>query len=257
MKRILRFLARLYPPSWRKRYGAEFEALLEDATPSARDAFDVFWGALKMQMTTWSLGRIMLSCSVAGILVAVAVSLALPVHYLSQTVLNLQPDEVSKPTGQSASSLLNLVESNAFNREFLTSVILEHNLYPHERARMPLDDVIDKMKRNITLEATPYASPAHPDTLTFVVQFDYFDAHVAERVNEELISRLLESHATIGRQLNSNWIFRVNDPPSLPLMPAVPNRMQFGAVGLFTGLLAGLALAVVVRSRRGTAIENG
>jgi hypothetical protein len=52
MKRTMRFLVWLYPSTWRKRYGAEFEALLEDATPSAQDAFDVFWGALKMQMTT-------------------------------------------------------------------------------------------------------------------------------------------------------------------------------------------------------------
>jgi hypothetical protein len=33
MKRTMRFLARLYPSSWRKRYGAELDALLEDATP--------------------------------------------------------------------------------------------------------------------------------------------------------------------------------------------------------------------------------
>jgi hypothetical protein len=45
MKRIMRFLVRLYPSSWRKRYGAEFDALLEDAMPTARDTFDLFWGA--------------------------------------------------------------------------------------------------------------------------------------------------------------------------------------------------------------------
>jgi hypothetical protein len=33
MKRILKMLARLYPLSWRGRYGVEYEALLDDATP--------------------------------------------------------------------------------------------------------------------------------------------------------------------------------------------------------------------------------
>ena len=50
MKRIMRFLARLYPSGWRERYGAEFGALLEDATPSAHNAYDILWGAFKMQL---------------------------------------------------------------------------------------------------------------------------------------------------------------------------------------------------------------
>ena len=97
-----------------------------------------------MQMTTWSFGRITLACSVAGILVAATIFFALPAHYLSQTVLVFELTQADKSTsaGESASSLLNNVERNAFSRESLTSVILEHKLYPRERARMPLDDVI-------------------------------------------------------------------------------------------------------------------
>lgn len=33
MRRVVRFLVRLYPANWRERYGEEFEALLEDAPP--------------------------------------------------------------------------------------------------------------------------------------------------------------------------------------------------------------------------------
>jgi hypothetical protein len=57
MKRVMRFLVRLYPLSWRNRYGVEFDALLEDATLTARDTFDIFWGGLKMQMTPWVLAE--------------------------------------------------------------------------------------------------------------------------------------------------------------------------------------------------------
>jgi hypothetical protein len=83
MKRAMRFLARLYPSSWRERYGSEFDALLEDSKPSAQAAFDVLSGALKMHVTTWSFGRITLAGTVTGIIVAVALSLALPAHYLT------------------------------------------------------------------------------------------------------------------------------------------------------------------------------
>lgn len=255
MKRTMRFLARLYPSSWRKRYGDEFEALLEDATPSARDAFDVFWGASKMQMTTWGFGRITLACSVAGILVAAAVSFALPVHYLSRAVLTVTPANGSIPAGETTRSLLNNMERNVFSQESLTSIVQEHNLYPRERALMPVNDVIDNMKRNIRIDPIPLASPGNPDTLTFAVQFDYSDRYVAQQVNAELASLFLEG--ALNSQLNSElWIFHVSDPPSLPLGPAAPNRTRLGAVGLFAGLLAGLSLAIVVRSRRRTTVGN-
>jgi hypothetical protein len=165
MKQAMRFLAQLYPSSWRKRYGAELDALLEDATPSVRDAFDVFWGALKMQMTTRGFGRITLACSVAGILVAGAVSFAAPVHYLSQAIFT------ATPADESTRRLVNNLELNIFSRESLTAIIQKHNLYPRERARRSLDNVIDRMARNIRVD--PHASPRNQDALTFVVQFDY------------------------------------------------------------------------------------
>jgi hypothetical protein len=38
MRRLLRLAAWLYPPAWRDRYGAEFEALLDDAGPGLAGA---------------------------------------------------------------------------------------------------------------------------------------------------------------------------------------------------------------------------
>jgi ABC-type transporter Mla subunit MlaD len=86
MKRAMKLLARLYPSSWRERYGAEFEALLEDANPSAWHAIDVLWGALKMQLT-----GITISISGKTLKVAVvalgAILLLLGASFLSSTGL--------------------------------------------------------------------------------------------------------------------------------------------------------------------------
>ena len=54
MKRWISLAARLYPRSWRARYGAEFEALVKDAEPVWSDLFDVVRGAVVMQMRTIS-----------------------------------------------------------------------------------------------------------------------------------------------------------------------------------------------------------
>jgi hypothetical protein len=261
MKRILKFLARLYPPAWRQRYGAEFDALLEDANPTARDAFDLLWGAFKMQITSWSFGRTTLAGSLAGILVAAAISLAVPVHYLSQSFVEVTPAEGSAP--QSARHWMNNVAQDVFSRDSLGSIIQAHNLYPRERACMPLDAVIDKMRRNIRLYSLTPASPENRDGVRFTVQFDYPDPHVAQEVNTALTSRVLEANLRMRQQQlesgstpvlhpNSAFQFAVLDPPTLPLKPTAPNRTRFAAVGLFAGLLAGLTLAIALRSRRTT-----
>jgi hypothetical protein len=252
MKHTMRFLVRLYPSSWRKRYGVEFNALLEDATLSKHDAFDIFLGALKMQMTTWGFARITLACSMAGILVAALVSFAVPVHYVSQTVLTVTHADKSAVVDESARGVMNDMKQYVFSREYLMSAILEHNLYPRERARMPLDDLLDKMKKNTRLDPVP---PASPGALSFAIQFDYPDRHVAQQVDTELVSRFIEAGALYS-QPNSGWTFRVLDSPTLPLWPTEPNRTRFGAAGLLGGLLVGLSLAVVVRSRRNATLQN-
>ncbi len=45
-RRLLRLALVLYPSWWRRRYGAEAAAILEQAPPSARAAFDLLLGAL-------------------------------------------------------------------------------------------------------------------------------------------------------------------------------------------------------------------
>jgi hypothetical protein len=45
--KLARSLTRLYPRSWRKRYGAEFEALLESGHGDIRTAVNVAWSALR------------------------------------------------------------------------------------------------------------------------------------------------------------------------------------------------------------------
>jgi len=81
-ERLIRFAGRLYPASWRRRYEAEFEALIEDASRDWRDVLDVLLGALKMQLTTWSFGKIAAAFGVACAVFCYALSfIAVPDKY--------------------------------------------------------------------------------------------------------------------------------------------------------------------------------
>ena len=50
MKRLIRLASWLYPTSWRRRYGREFEALLDEVKPGSRQLIDVLKGAISMQI---------------------------------------------------------------------------------------------------------------------------------------------------------------------------------------------------------------
>lgn len=204
-----------------------------------------------MQITTWNFRRIMLACPVAGLLAATAISFAVPVHYQSHVTLMVMP------ACESGNLLVNKAAKTALSPESLASIIRENNLYPRERATMSLDDVIGKMQSKVRVVPLSAGSSGNRDALAFSIQFDYPDPSVAQQVDSELTARFMESHARmLALLLDSRSTFRVLDPPTLPHVPAGPNRTQFAAVGLFTGILVGLAVAITSRARRTTAVRN-
>ena len=217
MKRILRFLARLYPSSWRRRYGAEFDALLEDATPSAGDAFDVFLGAVKMQMTKWAFGGFLLAGSVAGLLVAGAALMAIPAHYVSQAVVEVRPGD------RSSLRVIDDLNQDIFSRESLAVLIEQHNLYPRDRARKSRDEVIDGMKSAMSAHLTTGTTLGAEDALTLRIGFDYPDARVAQQVVSELTAAFIEGNLDSAERHDSRSTFRVLDAPSLPSKPVSPS----------------------------------
>jgi uncharacterized protein involved in exopolysaccharide biosynthesis len=273
MNTLVRWLARLYPAPWRKRYGAEFEALLEDAAPRPRDAFDILWGAFKMRTTTWTFGRITLACALIGVLASVAISFTWPVQYVSEAKIKMTPQQVPDSGGPVATNQLMWDRVASINQEILsryvlTTIIQRYDLYPSERTHSPMDDVVENMRKHLVVQPVVPASPGRVIP-AFAIQFSYPDALVAQRVTTEVMSRFIDAnvtrntndeiranHGRLVGSLNSDSGMRLDplDTPSLPTSPAWPNRVTIAGVGLFAGLLAGLTLAIVIRSRRRTAI---
>jgi len=60
MKRLILFIAKMYPRAWRERYGAEFEALLKDTGADGRIVVNVFFGAITMLQRWKKIGSVTL-----------------------------------------------------------------------------------------------------------------------------------------------------------------------------------------------------
>jgi uncharacterized protein involved in exopolysaccharide biosynthesis len=257
MKRVLKFLALLYPSAWRKRYGVEYEALLDQGMPRARDAFDVLWAAAKMHMTSWGFVRIVLPFAIAGTLIAAAISFAIPPQYVSQTVILVTVgDGAAGPKDEtigrdSADASLRDLKGTLLSDASLTPIIQKLDLYPRDRTRMPQEGMINQMRRDI------YFRPVMkgPGQSAFALQFSYPDPHAAQRVDAELVSAMMESHLRLSMNHSSTTpdrheTFRVEHAANLPLGPSFPQRGVFGAGGLFAGIGGGLILASVMRRHR-------
>jgi hypothetical protein len=261
MKRILKLLARIYPTAWHQRYGAEFEALLEDRNPRLRDIFDILIEAMKMQFRSWSFVRITLTCSILGALTAAALSFAVPPQYISQTVLTVTGSPTAPEEG--LMPFLSRLQDFTLDQNFLATLIQQKNLYPRERTRMPLNQVVVKMRTSIFIRPASAAATGEPHALGFSVYFAYSDPHLAQQVESELVSRfvtenllLAENAAAAGHPLPSE-IVRIVNEPSLPQKPAGWSPIQKTTTGLLTGLLCGLILATTFKSRNNTTIANG
>jgi len=138
MKRLVRWAGRLYPSEWRERYGAEFEALLEDANSGSGDLWDVLKGALLMRITRINFVSITAAFALAGVLCAGVWTLVSPARFVSTTVMRAAiANAPSEP--ETSMRLLLQSEQEVLSRRSLSEFIQRTALYPEERTKLPLD----------------------------------------------------------------------------------------------------------------------
>ena len=122
-----------------------------------------------------------------------------PDSYSSQAVVKIVPQQVPQNMVQSAinqqmSDRINSMAQTILSRTVLTTIINSFGLYQRERSRMPIEDVIEQMKKNILIQ--PVASPTGTaDRIpAFAVSFSYENRLLAQRVVQDLVSRFIDEN---------------------------------------------------------------
>jgi hypothetical protein len=137
----------------------------------------VLSAAFEMRLTTWSSVRTIAIFSILGTMVAVAISFALPEHYVSRSRFIVEPGD------ESALLMANrVVQESAFDRHALASLIRDYNLYPRDRGRLSQDALIKEITLNIRVNAGPAVSAGNPPI--FDVQFRVLDPPTLIRMPE-------------------------------------------------------------------------
>jgi len=122
-----------------------------------------------------------------------------PDSYISQAVVKIVPQQVPQNMVQSAinqqmSDRINSMAQTILSRTVLTTIINTFGLYTRERSRMPIEDVIEQMKKNIQI--IPVASPtSSTDRIpAFAVTFAYENRLMAQRVVQDVVSRFIDEN---------------------------------------------------------------
>jgi hypothetical protein len=127
------------------------------------------------------------------------------------------------------------------SRSSLSSIIQQQNLYPEERAQLPMEDVILLMRnRDLRIHPTSAAGGS-----AFSVEFAYRNPAAAQATVGAVVSSLIDGNLRASRRADDSFTIMVLDPASLPSQPTGPNRLRMTANGLGAGLLLGLVCGAV------------
>ena len=122
----------------------------------------------------------------AGLLVGLVATLTYPETYTSRGSIRTVPSDIPErfmpaALALDAGGLRREMAELFFKRQTFRTVILAHDLYRSERARMPMEDVLDLMARHIHFE----------DTQPMTISFSYPDPILAQRVTRDFLTRLV------------------------------------------------------------------
>jgi polysaccharide biosynthesis transport protein len=124
-----------------------------------------------------------------------------PDSYTSRAIIRVVPQQVPEQMVQAAvnqdmNGRISQMTQTILSRSVLTNIINTFGLYPKERARMPMEDLVEDMKTN-EIRIDPVQSMAggggeHRGIAAFSVSFKYENRYQAQKVVQDLVSRFID-----------------------------------------------------------------
>jgi hypothetical protein len=219
MKRFLHLAARLYPSWWRRRYAAEFAALIDDVNPGWRELLDLMNGALAMQIRT--LRMIPVFCILAGIAVGGLIAMGMPARYSTSATILLKGPDVPNAESIRAAIQKRLAELQLTGAERSSTISFRR--------------------------ATGGSDPTQT-----IVKLTYMDRNPAQA--QHVVEKLAGAFAgpVGGGEISSEIL----EAPILTTTPVRPDYAKPVAFGGIVGLAAGGLMAMFLRLQGRPAKDN-
>ena len=139
--------------------------------------------------------------TLAGIVISTVVAFMLPNVYISQAEMQITPKQISEnivktTINQQLTDRVMTMENQILSRTSLSTMIQDprFNLYPSDRARLPIEDVIDQMKSDIKITIDSLPGDGSRRASAFKISFSYPDRIKAQQVVQALITKFTDQN---------------------------------------------------------------
>ena len=135
----------------------------------------------------------------AGIVIATVVAFLWPDTYVSSALIRVTssqvPDRyVQTNLNQMLAERISAISQGVLSRSTLTNIIQTHDLYPRERRRLPMEDIIEKMRtKHIRIGAINLQNSTK-SVGAFPISFEYENRFLAQKVTSDIVSRLINEN---------------------------------------------------------------
>lgn len=141
---------------------------------------------------SWILGP-----TFAGLVLGVIVAYLWPDSYLASGLIRVVPPKVPSqlvPTNLTEAMVQKVagIQQTITSRPVLTNVIQTYNLYPDERKREPMEDIIEQMRLDIKVGQLRTAGRGMSGGSVFSVSYSYSDKRLATQVCNDIITRFID-----------------------------------------------------------------
>ncbi|MGD0772623.1 MAG: hypothetical protein ABSC05_07350 [Candidatus Solibacter sp.] len=141
----------------------------------------------------------------AGLVIAVVVAFLWPDTYVSTAVMRITPQAISDrlvPTvvNMQMQQRLQQMQQEILSRGSLAELVQRAslNLYPKERQRYPLEDIIQDMRnKSIKIQSVDLAGSGGHMASAFTISFTYPDRFKAQMVVRELVTKFTEQNVRV------------------------------------------------------------
>ncbi|MCC6588703.1 MAG: hypothetical protein IT168_18550 [Bryobacterales bacterium] len=156
---------------------------------------------------SWILGP-----TLAGLTIAVIVAFFWPDTYVSVARIRVVPPQVPERlvpsnVNMQMSERVQAMAQTILSRTTLTNIIQTYDLYRRERLRLPMEDIIETMQRDIKI-GNPQQLGGGRSSAAFEIRFYYENRYTAQKVTSDLMTRFInENVAERSRQSEQTTLF--------------------------------------------------
>jgi polysaccharide chain length determinant protein (PEP-CTERM system associated) len=147
---------------------------------------------------SWILGP-----ALACLVVSVVVACLWPDTYVSVARIKVLPPQIPESligvTFQTdMAQRINQMQQSIVSRANLTNLINTHQLYPRERRRLPMEDIIETMRNKAIfvgmINSGAGGGGGQQRTAAFMVSFSYENRYLAQKVCSDLVSKFIDEN---------------------------------------------------------------